>query len=281
MTLVWNLIKSLIYGIVQGITEWLPISSTGHLLLMNNFMPLHVFADQASNEAFWEMYSVVIQLGSILAVMLLFIRRLNPFSRKLNDKSRNGILRTWIKILLATFPAALAGVFLDDWIDAKMHSVYVIAAALIVYGILFILIEKMQRPVTVKNTRQITYQSALITGLAQMLALIPGTSRSGVTILAGTLQGYNRTTAAEFSFFMAIPVMFGAGLLKLLKMRIALNTAAVVILLAGLVSAFIVSVLVIRQMLSYIRRNDFTLFGYYRIALGIMMLVFAMLHFVE
>ncbi|MBR4444968.1 MAG: undecaprenyl-diphosphate phosphatase [Solobacterium sp.] len=281
MTLVWNLIKSLIYGIVQGITEWLPISSTGHLLLMNNFMPLRVFADQASNEAFWEMYSVVIQLGSILAVMLLFIRRLNPFSRKLNDKSRNGILRTWIKILLATFPAALAGVFLDDWIDAKMHSVYVIAAALIVYGILFILIEKMQRPVTVKNTRQITYQSALITGLAQMLALIPGTSRSGVTILAGTLQGYNRTTAAEFSFFMAIPVMFGAGLLKLLKMRIALNTAAVVILLAGLVSAFIVSVLVIRQMLSYIRRNDFTLFGYYRIALGIMMLVFAMLHFVE
>ena len=248
---------------------------------MNNFMPLRVFADQASNEAFWEMYSVVIQLGSILAVMLLFIRRLNPFSRKLNDKSRNGILRTWIKILLATFPAALAGVFLDDWIDAKMHSVYVIAAALIVYGILFILIEKMQRPVTVKNTRQITYQSALITGLAQMLALIPGTSRSGVTILAGTLQGYNRTTAAEFSFFMAIPVMFGAGLLKLLKMRIALNTAAVVILLAGLVSAFIVSVLVIRQMLSYIRRNDFTLFGYYRIALGIMMLVFAMLHFVE
>jgi undecaprenyl-diphosphatase len=281
MTLVWNLIKSLIYGIVQGITEWLPISSTGHLLLMNNFMPLRVFADQASNEAFWEMYSVVIQLGSILAVMLLFMRRLNPFSRKLNDKSRNGILRTWIKILLATFPAALAGVFLDDWIDAKMHSVYVIAAALIVYGILFILIEKMQRPVTVKNTRQITYQSALITGLAQMLALIPGTSRSGVTILAGTLQGYNRTTAAEFSFFMAIPVMFGAGLLKLLKMRIALNTAAVVILLAGLVSAFIVSVLVIRQMLSYIRRNDFTLFGYYRIALGIMMLVFAMLHFVE
>ena len=280
MAFVLNLIKSLVYGIVQGITEWLPISSTGHLILMNNFMPLKVYADAASNEAFWEMYSVVIQLGSILAVLLLFIRRLNPFQKALKEKARNSIVRLWIKILIASVPAAIAGFLLDDWIDATMRSVLVIAITLIIYGILFILVEKKERTVTVKNTRQITYRKALYTGLFQILALIPGTSRSGVTILGSSMLGFDRTTAAEFSFYMAIPVMFGAGILKLFKMHIALTGPAVAVLLAGMLSAFIVSMLVIRRMMEYIKTNDFTIFGFYRIILGVMILVFAMMKFI-
>ena len=280
MTLVWNLIKSLIYGIVQGITEWLPISSTGHLILMNQFMPLNVYTDSAANQSFWEMYSVMIQVGSILAVILLFIRRLNPFSRKLKIKDRNMILRLWIKILIAAVPAGIAGVLLDAWVEEKMRSVYVIAAALIIYGILFILIEKKERMPKITNTRQISYQNAFFTGLFQVLSIIPGTSRSGVTILGGSLLGYNRTTAAEFSFYMAIPVMFGAGILKLLKMKTALTAGAAAVAITGTITSFIVSVLVIRAMLAYIRKHDFTLFGYYRIILGVMMLIFAMLKFV-
>ena len=280
MTLVWNLIKSLIYGIVQGITEWLPISSTGHLILMNQFMPLNVYTDSAANQSFWEMYSVMIQVGSILAVILLFIRRLNPFSRKLKIKDRNMILRLWIKILIAAVPAGIAGVLLDAWVEEKMSSVYVIAAALIIYGILFILIEKKERMPKITSTRQISYQNAFFTGLFQVLSIIPGTSRSGVTILGGSLLGYNRTTAAEFSFYMAIPVMFGAGILKLLKMKTALTAGAAAVALTGTITSFIVSVLVIRAMLAYIRKHDFTLFGYYRIILGVMMLIFAMLKFV-
>ncbi|MBR3357961.1 MAG: undecaprenyl-diphosphate phosphatase [Solobacterium sp.] len=280
MALVWNLIKSLIYGIVQGITEWLPISSTGHLILMNNFMPLNVYADSAANQSFWEMYSVMIQLGSILAVILLFIRRLNPFSPKLKTKERNVILRLWVKLLISAVPAGIAGVFLDQWIGEKLSSVYVIAAALIIYGILFILIDKKDRMPKITSTRQISYQNALFSGLFQALSIIPGTSRSGVTILGGSLLGYNRTTAVEFSYYMAIPVMCGAGILKLLRMKTALTAGAVAVLIAGTVTAFIVSLLVIRQMLAYIRKHDFSLFGYYRIILGIMMLIFAMLKFV-
>ena len=160
MALVWNLIKSLIYGIVQGITEWLPISSTGHLILMNNFMPLNVYADSAANQSFWEMYSVMIQLGSILAVILLFIRRLNPFSPKLKTKERNVILRLWVKLLISAVPAGIAGVFLDQWIGEKLSSVYVIAAALIIYGILFILIDKKDRMPKITSTRQRTVSGA-------------------------------------------------------------------------------------------------------------------------
>ena len=277
---IMEIIKVIILGIVEGITEWLPISSTGHLILMNTFMPLRPYADAAGNEAFWQLYSVFIQLGSVLAVLILFIRRLNPFSARLSEKGRNSVLRLWIKIIIASVPAGIAGVLLDDWIDAKMQSVYVIAAALIIYGILFILIEKKERPVTVKTTRQVSYKNALMTGLCQVLALIPGTSRSGVTILGASMQGFSRAAAAEFSFCMAIPVMFGAGILKLFKIHIAWNAGAVCILLAGMISAFAVSVLVIRQMLAYIRTHDFTLFGYYRIVLGIMILIFAMLKWV-
>jgi undecaprenyl-diphosphatase len=277
MGLLLNILKSLIYGIIQGITEWLPISSTGHLIMMRTFMPLNVYADAAMNDAFWNMYKVVIQFGSILAVILLYFYRLNPFNSKLRQKQKTRIWRLWIMILIASVPTAVIGLLLDDWVDAKMNTPVVIAVMLIVYGILFILIENMNRPVKVRHTGQITVDKALLTGLFQSLALIPGTSRSGATILGETLIGFDRPAAAEFSFFLAIPTMFGASLLKLIKMKISLNAGAVLVLLAGLLSAFIVSVIVIRKLITYLRTHDFKIFGVYRILLGAVVLIFALL----
>jgi undecaprenyl-diphosphatase len=274
MTLVLNILKSIIYGIVQGITEWLPISSTGHLILMNSFMPLNLFTDAASNIEFWDMYKVVIQFGSILAVVLLYWNRLNPFNPKLKPAKKHDILRLWVMIIIACIPAGIAGVILDDWIDNVMSSSLVIACTLIIYGILFIWMENRQRVYTIENVNQIDAKHALFAGFFQALALIPGTSRSGATIFGSTMMGFNRSTAAEFSFYMSIPVMFGASLLKIIKAQFTVTASSVIVLLVGMIVSFLVSVLAIRSLMQYIRKHDFKIFGVYRIILGVIVLIF-------
>ena len=274
-----NIIKSLILGVVQGITEWLPISSTAHLILFESFMPLNVYADASANEAFWNMYKVVIQFGSILAVVLLYWNRLWPFGRKTSSKKQRSIYRLWILIVIASVPAAIAGLALDDLIDNVLSSPLVIAFTLILYGILFIRMEKRKKTPSVTSSAKITPQKAFGLGMYQMLALIPGTSRSGATIFGATQLGFDRSTAAEFSFFMAIPVMLGASLLKIVKAVIkgmAFTGSSVLVLLAGMISAFLVSVFCIRYLMHYIRNHDFTIFGVYRIILGMIIALFCL-----
>lgn len=277
MDFLFNILKSVIYGIVQGITEWLPISSTGHLILMKTFMPMKIYADALSNQDFWDMYKVVIQFGSILAVLILYWNRLNPFNPKLKPAKKKGILQLWVKIIIACIPAGIAGILLDDLIDSVLSASWVIACTLIIYGILFILMESREHKYTVESVKDITPKKAFGVGMFQMLALIPGTSRSGSTILGATLLGYNRSTATEFSFFMAIPVMFGASLLKIIKADIAITLESVVVLLVGMIVSFVVSVLAIRYLMQYIRRHDFKIFGVYRIILGVIVLLFYLL----
>ena len=274
MDFVLNLIKAVLYGIVQGITEWLPISSTGHLILMNSFLPMNIYADAQANMDFWNIFKVVIQFGSILAVVLIYWKKLWPFGKKVSEKRRKSIIRLWVKIVIACVPAGVAGIFLDDLIDSVLSSSFVIAFTLILYGILFIWMESTEHQYSVETVRDITPKKAFAVGCFQMLALIPGTSRSGATILGSTLLGFNRTAAAEFSFFMAIPVMFGASLLKIIKADIAFNLTSVSILLTGTLVSFVISVIAIRSLLSYIRRHDFKVFGYYRIVLGIIVAAF-------
>ena len=274
MDLVLNILKSVLYGVVQGITEWLPISSTGHLILMRSFLPMHVYADAASNENFWNMYKVVIQFGSILAVLLLYFKKLNPFNPRLKEAKKKSIYRLWVMILIACVPAGIAGILLDDLVDSVLSASWVIAATLIIYGVLFIWLESKEHRYTVETVKDITPKTALGVGAFHMLALIPGTSRSGSTILGATVLGFNRSTATEFSFFMAIPVMFGASLLKIIKADIAITAASVTVLLVGCIVSFIVSVFAIRYLMQYIRRHDFKIFGVYRIILGIIVLLF-------
>lgn len=276
MDLLINILKSIVFGVVQGITEWLPISSTGHLILMEQFMPIQLFTDATSNVEFWNMYKVVIQFGSILAVLLLYWKRLNPFSKKLKPERSKQIWRTWVMILIATVPAAIIGFLLDDWIDAKMSTPFVIACTLIIYGVLFIWMEHRQRNYAVEGVQQIGPKSAFEMGMFQVLALIPGTSRSGATIFGGTMLGFNRSTAAEFSFYMSIPVMFGASLLKIVKAKMSFTFAGIIVLVVGMITAFVVSVFAIRYLMNYIRKHDFKVFGYYRIVLGIIVLIFAL-----
>ena len=276
MDLLLNILKSIVFGVVQGITEWLPISSTGHLILMEQFMPIQLYSDAASNTAFWNMYKVVIQFGSILAVMLLYWHKLNPFSKKLKPQKAKQIWRTWVMILIATIPAAVIGFVLNDWIDEKMSTPIVIACTLIIYGIIFIWMENRQHNYAIEDVHQINAKNAFEMGMFQVLALIPGTSRSGSTIFGGTMLGFNRTTAAEFSFYMSIPVMFGASLLKIVKAKIAFTVPSVIVLLIGMITAFIVSVFAIKYLMNYIRKHDFKVFGYYRIALGIIVLIFGL-----
>ncbi len=277
-----NILKSVIFGIVQGITEWLPVSSTGHLILLEAFMPLNVYgSDAAANTAFWDMYKVVIQFGSIIAVMVLYWKSLWPFQKELSEKKRRSIWRLWIKIIVASVPAAIAGFLLNDWIDAKMSSPVVVAVMLIVYGVLFIYLEKREHDYTVTSIRHVSYQKAFQAGLFQCLALIPGTSRSGSTILGETVIGFDRPTAAQFSFYMAIPVMFGASLLKIVKFfakGTAVSGLGIMVLLVGTVVSFAVSWVVIKQLMAYIRRHDFTAFGKYRIVLGALVLILAIVH---
>ncbi len=277
MNLLLNILKSVLYGVIQGITEWLPISSTGHLILMEQFMPLNLFSDAASNTAFWNIYKVVIQFGSILAVMLLYWKKLNPFQKAIKPSRKKSIWRMWILILIASVPAAVIGLLLNDWIDNKMSTPVVIACTLIIYGVLFIWMENRPHEYVIEDTHQITPKSAFQMGMFQCLALIPGTSRSGSTIFGGTMIGFDRPTAAEFSFYMSIPVMFGASLLKIVKAKIAFTFASVLVLLIGMIVAFIVSVLAIKYLMNYIRKHDFKVFGYYRIVLGVIVLIFGLI----
>lgn len=281
MDLFLNILKSVVYGIVQGITEWLPISSTGHLILMRTFMPLNVYMDAVSNQNFWDMYKVVIQFGSILAVLLLYFKKLNPFNPRLKPARKRSIYRLWIMIIIACVPAGIAGILLDDLIDNVLSASYVIAITLILYGILFIVMESREHQYAVETVKDITPKTAFGVGMFQMLALIPGTSRSGATILGATLLGFNRSTATEFSFFMAIPVMFGASLLKIIKAHIEVTVASISVLLVGCIVSFVVSVFAIRYLMQYIRKHDFKVFGVYRIILGVIVLLFYMLNVIQ
>ena len=267
-----EILKAILFGIVEGITEWLPISSTGHMLLVDEFIRLDM------TDSFKEMFFVVIQLGAILAVVLLFWKKMFPFQFK--DKTqpvvRKDIFSLWFKVVVACIPGAVVTLLFDDYVDAHFHTPLVIAAALIFYGFAFILIENWnkKRKVRVESLNDITYQTAFLIGLFQVLAIIPGTSRSGATILGGILLGMSRTTAAEFTFFLAVPVMAGASLLKLVKFGLAFSASEAVILIVGMVVAFVVSIIVIKFLLNYIRRNDFKAFGWYRIVLGVLVILF-------
>ena len=273
MQLLIEVLKAVVLGIVQGITEWLPISSTGHLILVNQVMPLSVFSDAAMNTELINMFTVVIQLGSILAVLVLYFNELNPWASAKTAEQKKGTWQMWIKIVIAAVPAGLAGVLFDDMIDAYLYNATVVAIALIVYGVIFIVMENQNRKVTTRSIEGMSRKTAFGIGVFQMLALIPGTSRSGSTIIGATALGCSRSAAAKFSFFLAIPMMFGASAVKLIKTNVTWNAEAVIVLLTGTIVSFIVSVVVIRSFMKYIRRHSFKLFGVYRIILGIIVLI--------
>ena len=274
MNLMIELLKAIVLGIVQGITEWLPISSTGHMILVNELMPLTVLADAAANKEFVDMFMVVIQFGSILAVLLLYFHKLNPFSPRKNAYEKRSTIDLWLKVIVAVVPAGIIGLLFDDLIDAYFYNPITVAAMLILYGVAFLIIENRHRRPSVTSFEKMSYKTALAIGVFQVLALIPGTSRSGATILGAVLLGCSRGIAAEFSFFLAVPVMFGASLLKLIKMKIAFSLATASVLIVGMVVAFIVSVFAIRFLMGYIRKHDFKAFGVYRIVLGILVLAY-------
>ena len=275
-----DILKSILLGIVEGITEWLPVSSTGHLILADEFIKLGMSKD------FKEMFDVVVQLGAILAVVVIFWHRLWPFTLN-KTKGYNYITKgpglikkqtmdMWLKVLVAILPAMAIGIPFDDKINKIFFKPTVVAGALILYGILFIVIEwyNKDRKPKIKTVNGITYKTALFIGLFQVLSLIPGTSRSGSTILGAILIGVSRVAAAEFSFYMAVPVMFGASFLKLLKFGFSFTGPQIAVLIAGMLSAFLVSIAAIRFLMSYVKKHNFALFGYYRIALGIIVLVY-------
>ena len=272
----FEIIKSIIYGIVEGITEWLPVSSTGHLILLNSLMPLNV------SEEFWNMFLVVIQLGAVLAVVVHFWNKIWPFNTTVKSKSfiRYDVMNLWVKIIVACIPAVVVGLILDDWIDAHLYNPTVVAIMLILVGIAFILVENSNKnlPPCITNLRQITYRDAILIGLAQVVAaVLPGTSRSGATIIGGLMIGIERTVAAEFTFFMAIPVMVGASLLKVFKFGLAITGMEFLILLIGCLVAFVVSLVAIRFLLNYVKNHDFKIFGYYRIVIGFIVLIYFMI----
>lgn len=266
-------LKVIFLGIIEGITEWLPISSTGHMLLVDEFLQLN-----ASDE-FKEMFFVVIQLGAILAVVLLFWKKMWPFRLGKNKKTivvRKKVFSVWFKVIVACVPGAIVTLLFDDFIEAHLHTPFVIAAALIVYGVAFIVVEKhnQTRKPSIRKLSEIDYKTALLIGLFQVLSIIPGTSRSGATIIGALIIGVSRTAGAQFTFFLAVPVMFGLSFIKLLKFGLAFTGTELAILLVGSVSAFLVSLFVIKFLMSYIKKHDFTVFGWYRIALGIVVILY-------
>lgn len=283
--MIWEFIKSFILGIVEGITEWLPVSSTGHLILVDEFLQLKVSDDTEVNDAFISMFNVVIQLGAILAVVIIFWKKLFPFGKENNQhplKSEGfgsyvkmDIMQMWFKVIVACLPAAVIGLLLDDWIDKHFYNPWVVAVALIVFGIAFIVVEnwnKSKKP-KISTINELTYNAALIIGVFQLIAaLFPGTSRSGATIVGALLIGVSRTVAAEFTFYLAVPVMFGASLLKLLKYDGGFNGTQLGILAVGMITAFVVSIFVINFLMDYIKKHDFKVFGWYRIVLGILVI---------
>ena len=263
-----EILKTIIIGVVEGLTEWLPISSTGHMILVDEFIKLDV------TKSFMDMFLVVIQLGAILAVVVLNFGKLNPFSPYKSAVQRKETFQLWYKVIIACIPAAVIGLAFNDFMEENFMTAKVVAGALIFYGILFIIVEHFNRYRTPKfyKLEQLDYKTALIIGIFQVLSLVPGTSRSGSTILGGIIFGTSRVVAAEFTFFLAIPVMFGASLLKLVKFGFNFNSAELIILAIGMITAFIVSILSITFLLRYIKKNDFTAFGWYRIILGIIVL---------
>ncbi len=266
--MVIEILKAILFGIVEGITEWLPVSSTGHLILLDEFIKLNV------SNAFYEMFEVVIQLGAIGAVLVLFFHKLNPFSPKKGEIEKKQTWSLWFKVVVAVLPSAVLGLLLDDWMDAHLYNYMVVAIALIVYGVAFIFVEKANagRKMRLNDVHDIDYTTALLIGAFQCLALIPGTSRSGSTILGAILIGVARPAAAEFSFFLAIPTMLGASGLKLVKYLMEgmiPSGTELAVLTVGCVVSFLVSLLVIRQLMAFVRKHSFAPFGVYRIVLGV------------
>ena len=273
MEFILEILKAILFGIVEGVTEWLPVSSTGHMILLDEFVHLKVSPE------FYEMFQVVIQLGAILAVILLFFHKLNPFSPKKDVQQKKDTWQLWFKVVVAVIPSAVIGLLLDDWMDAHLYNYVVVAITLIVYGVAFIYMEKLnsKRPAGISNVLDIDYRTAILIGAFQCLSLIPGTSRSGSTILGAIILGVGRSAGAEFSFFLAIPTMLGASALKLLKFMLSGVSATgmeIAVLLVGCVVSFIVSVVVIRGLMEYVRKRSFSVFGVYRIALGALVLVY-------
>ena len=264
-----ELIKVIFLGLVEGVTEWLPISSTGHLILVNEFISLNVSKD------FWEMFEVVIQFGAILAVIVLYFKKLWPFTTKEKYFIKKDTLMMWLKIVVACIPAAVIGVLFDDKIDELFYHPTPVALALIIVGIIFIIVENNKPKTKINNIADISFKTAFIIGLAQLVAaLFPGVSRSGATIIGGLLLGVSREVSAEFTFFLAVPVMAGASLLKLVKFGFDFTSNEIIILAVGMISAFIVSILAIKFLVGYIKKNDFKPFGIYRIILGIIVLLY-------
>lgn len=274
-------LKVLVLGIVEGITEWLPISSTGHMVLVDALWPS---ANEVMTEDFMTMFEVVIQFGAILAVILLYFKKLWPFRKK--DKTVRGPLAycnkskfiLWLKIAVSCVPAILIGLPLDDWMEAHLFTPVVVAAMLILYGVAFLLIERYnkRRQPRVNSLEALSWKDAALIGIFQVLSLVPGTSRSGATILGGILIGTSRETAAEYTFFLAIPVMFGASLLKLVKFGFDFTGTQLTVLLVGMVTAFVVSILAIKFLMGYIKKHDFSAFGWYRIGLGLIVLIWSL-----
>ena len=268
-----ELLKAVFLGVVEGITEWLPISSTGHMILVEEFIQLN------ASEAFKEMFFVVIQLGAILAVVLLYFHKLNPFSLTKTRREKRETRRIWYKVIVGVIPAAVLGFLFDDWLNEHLYNYWTVAIMLIVYGALFIVIENRNRSrrSRINSFNELSYKTAFLIGMFQVLSLIPGTSRSGATILGGIILGSSRKIAAEYSFFLSIPVMFGASALKLAKFGSDFSSLEIGVLLTGMVVAFVVSVIAIRMLMGYIKRHDFKAFGWYRIVLGILVTAYFIL----
>ena len=273
-----EILKAILFGIVEGVTEWLPVSSTGHMILLDEFVKLQVTPE------FYEMFQVVIQLGAILAVILLFFHKLNPFSPKKDLDQKKNTWQLWFKVIVAVLPSAVIGLLLDDWMDAHLYNYVVVAITLIIYGVAFIFMERQNksRNMKIQSVYDIDYRTAILIGCFQCLSLIPGTSRSGSTILGAIILGVTRPAGAEFSFFLAIPTMLGASLLKVLKYgkEILEGVAAmptgteIIVLIVGCVVSFIVSVLVIKGLMEYVRKRSFAAFGVYRIILGAVVIAY-------
>ncbi|MBO5286561.1 MAG: undecaprenyl-diphosphate phosphatase [Clostridia bacterium] len=273
MELFIEILKAIFIGIVQGITEWLPVSSTGHMIIANEFVKLQI------SKGAWDLFQVITQLGSILAVVILFFGKLNPFSPRKEQAEKKATWRLWLMVIVAVIPAAIIGLFLEDWLDKTFYNFITVSITLILYGILFIVIERYNKNRKMKydDVYSLDTKTSLKIGCFQVLSLIPGTSRSGSTILGSSLVGVSRTASAEFSFFLAIPVMLGASLLKTVKAifeGITLNLTEIIVLIVGTLTAFLVSLVVIKFLMAFVKKHSFESFGWYRIGLGIILIIY-------
>ena len=261
-----EILKVIIIGIVEGITEWLPISSTGHMILLDEFIKLNI-----TNE-FKEMFLVFIQLGAILAVLMVFFNKINPLNKK--QEALKDTFKLWLMVIISCLPAAIIGLLFDDWVYEHFYNSITVALALIIYGIIFILVERKQKKEKINSLKVITVKTALLIGLFQLLAIIPGTSRSGATIVGGLLLGMNRSIITEYTFILALPVMMGASLLKILKFGFVFTSTEIIILVVGMITAFIISFLTVKYLLKYVKKHDFKIFGWYRIVLGLIIIIY-------